>query len=140
MASPPDRRLGYQALEPVVRALVPSTPLILMGEFFLEPVAMGIAADPLAHLPGLVTPTSLVRRPVAPLAPVCAVVLVARAVADTGAAHHACAQRVRAALRRCAPDASPLPRSMRQPMRCACRSCGLSGRGIDCCPPLRQKT
>lgn len=76
---PHDQGLDYAALESFVRARLPrETPFVLLAESFSGPVALAIAAEPPAHLRGLVLSTSFAAAPLpmprllawlAPLAP-----------------------------------------------------------------------
>jgi pimeloyl-[acyl-carrier protein] methyl ester esterase len=66
---PPDKALGYAALEALVREqLPPATPFVLLGESFSGPIALSIAADPPANLVGLVLSTTFAKSPVPLLA------------------------------------------------------------------------
>ena len=58
---PGDRPLDYDALEPLVRAQLPRTPFVLLGESFSGPLAIRIAADPPPGLRGLVLSTTFAR-------------------------------------------------------------------------------
>ena len=73
IAYPPDRPLGYAALEAHVRAALPEQErFVLLGESFSGPIAIAIAADPPPGLAGLVLSTTFAHAPVAlsaPLAP-----------------------------------------------------------------------
>jgi pimeloyl-ACP methyl ester carboxylesterase len=52
---PPDVPLGYDQLEPLVRAALPTRgPLVLLGESFSGPIAIRIAARPPPALAGLI--------------------------------------------------------------------------------------
>lgn len=62
---PPDQRLGYQELEQVVLAQLPSTPFVLLAESFSGPLAIRIAARRPGGLAGLVLSTTFARSPVA---------------------------------------------------------------------------
>lgn len=61
---PTDRSLDYDALEPLVRAQLPRTPFVLLGESFSGPLAIRIAVDPPPGLRGLVLSTTFARSPV----------------------------------------------------------------------------
>jgi pimeloyl-ACP methyl ester carboxylesterase len=62
---PRDRPLGYDELEPIVRAAVPAGPFVVLGESFSGPLAIRLAATAPPGLQGLVLCASFVRRPVA---------------------------------------------------------------------------
>ncbi|QDH70759.1 alpha/beta fold hydrolase [Marilutibacter alkalisoli] len=67
---PPDKALGYAALERLVRAqLPPTTPFVLLGESFSGPIALSVAADPPPNLVGLVLSTTFAKTPVPLLSP-----------------------------------------------------------------------
>src|SRR5690606_14943376 len=61
---PPDRPLGYDGLEAIVRGRLPNTPFVLLGESFSGPLAIRIAADPPPGLVGLVLSTTFARSPI----------------------------------------------------------------------------
>jgi pimeloyl-ACP methyl ester carboxylesterase len=61
---PRDQPLGYDELEPLARAQLPSAPFVLLGESFSGPLAIRIAADPPPGLAGLVLSTTFARAPV----------------------------------------------------------------------------
>jgi len=62
---PPDKALGYPALEALVRTSLPQTvPFVLLGESFSGPVALSVAADPPPNLVGLVLSTTFSRSPI----------------------------------------------------------------------------
>jgi pimeloyl-ACP methyl ester carboxylesterase len=63
VAYPPDQAFGYEQLEPLVRAQLPSEPFVLVGESFSGPLAIRIAADPPPNLLGLVLSTTFARAP-----------------------------------------------------------------------------
>jgi pimeloyl-[acyl-carrier protein] methyl ester esterase len=73
---PCDEPLGYAELEAHVRARLPATPFVLLGESFSGPLAIRVAADPPAALRGLVLASSFARFPLT--APRWAVPLLAR--------------------------------------------------------------
>ena len=61
---PPDRSLGYAALEALVRNRLPQDrPFFLLGESFSGPLAIAIAAAPPAGLRGLILSTSFASNP-----------------------------------------------------------------------------
>jgi pimeloyl-ACP methyl ester carboxylesterase len=61
---PGHRALGYDDLEPLVRAQLPTrAPFVLLGESFSGPLAISIAASPPPGLLGLVLCCSFARRP-----------------------------------------------------------------------------
>ncbi|AXK71273.1 alpha/beta hydrolase [Lysobacter sp. TY2-98] len=65
IAYPRDRPLGYNELEPLARAQLPSSrPFVLLGESFSGPLAIRIAAAPPPGLVGLVLSTTFARAPV----------------------------------------------------------------------------
>jgi pimeloyl-ACP methyl ester carboxylesterase len=64
---PTDRALGYDELEPIVRAAVPAGPFVVLGESFSGPLAIRLAAAAPPGLQGLVLCASFARRPVAPM-------------------------------------------------------------------------
>ena len=64
VAYPPDQAFGYEQLEPLVRAQLPSEPFVLLGESFSGPLAVRIAAAPPPNLLGLVLSTTFARAPV----------------------------------------------------------------------------
>ena len=64
VAYPPDQAFGYEQLEPLVRAQLPSEPFLLLGESFSGPLAIKIAAAPPPNLLGLVLSTTFARAPV----------------------------------------------------------------------------
>ncbi len=64
VAYPPDQALGYEQLEPLVRAQLPTEPFLLLGESFSGPLAIRIAAAPPPNLLGLVLSTTFARAPV----------------------------------------------------------------------------
>jgi pimeloyl-[acyl-carrier protein] methyl ester esterase len=67
---PPDKALGYAALEALVRAqLPPAAPFVLLGESFSGPIALSIAADPPSNLVGLVLSTTFAKSPTPLLSP-----------------------------------------------------------------------
>ena len=67
---PTDCALGYDELEPLVRAQLPSTtPFVLVGESFSGPLAIRVAAAPPPGLVGLVLSTTFARVPVPVLSP-----------------------------------------------------------------------
>lgn len=75
---PPDRPLGYVALEALVRAqLPPSAPFVLLGESFSGPIALSIAASPPPNLIGLVLSTTFAKCPVPLLSPLTALIHIA---------------------------------------------------------------
>lgn len=62
---PPDRALGYDELQPLVRAQLPAAgAFVLLGESFSGPLALQVAADPPEGLVGLVLSTTFARAPV----------------------------------------------------------------------------
>jgi pimeloyl-[acyl-carrier protein] methyl ester esterase len=63
LAYPTDVELDYAQLEQRVRAQLPGTPFILLGESFSGPIALAIARDPPPHLLALVLSTSFSRAP-----------------------------------------------------------------------------
>lgn len=64
VAYPPDRRLGYRELLPVVLAALPrSGPFLILGESFSGPLALLAAATRPAGLVGVVLCASFVRSP-----------------------------------------------------------------------------
>jgi pimeloyl-ACP methyl ester carboxylesterase len=67
VAYPPDQVLGYEQLETIVRAQLPSEPFVLLGESFSGPLAISIAAAPPPNLLGLVLSTTFACAPVAGL-------------------------------------------------------------------------
>jgi len=69
VAYPPDRPLGYTELELLVRAHLPATPFVLLGESFSGPLAIRIAANPPPGLVGLVLSTTFARAPIRGLSP-----------------------------------------------------------------------
>lgn len=73
IAYPPDRMLGYRALEEIVRAKLPTDgAFVLLGESFSGPIAISIAGNPPPGLVGLVLSTTFSKAPIpllAPLAP-----------------------------------------------------------------------
>lgn len=71
VAYPPDSALDYDALEPLVREGLPTSPFVLLGESFSGPLALRIAADPPAQLRGLVLSTTFAVAPI-PLPSACA--------------------------------------------------------------------
>jgi pimeloyl-ACP methyl ester carboxylesterase len=60
---PPDRALGYVDLERLVRAQLPSSRFVILGESFSGPIALRIAADPPPGLAGIVLSTTFSRWP-----------------------------------------------------------------------------
>jgi pimeloyl-[acyl-carrier protein] methyl ester esterase len=75
---PPDKALGYDALEALVRAQLPPTaPFVLLGESFSGPIALSIAADPPPNLVGLVLSTTFAKSPVPLLSPLGALTRIA---------------------------------------------------------------
>jgi len=65
IAYPRDHPLGYNELQPLARAQLPSSqPFVLLGESFSGPLAIRIAADPPPGLVGLVLSTTFARAPV----------------------------------------------------------------------------
>lgn len=75
---PPDKPLGYAALEALVRAqLPPATPFALLGESFSGPIALSIAADPPPNLAGLVLSTTFAKSPVPLFSPLAALTRIA---------------------------------------------------------------
>lgn len=69
VAYPPDRPLGYEQLEALVRAQLPCEPHVLLGESFSGPLAIRIAAAPPPGLLGLVLSTTFARAPMVGLSP-----------------------------------------------------------------------
>ena len=70
MSYPPDESLGYLALEARIRPALPaSVPFVLMGESFSGPIAISIAANPLANMHGLILSTTFAASPNALFAP-----------------------------------------------------------------------
>jgi pimeloyl-ACP methyl ester carboxylesterase len=69
VAYPPDRPLGYEQLEALVRAQLPCEPHVLLGESFSGPLAIRIAAAPPPGLLGLVLSTTFARAPIVGLSP-----------------------------------------------------------------------
>jgi pimeloyl-[acyl-carrier protein] methyl ester esterase len=69
IAYPTNRPLGYEQLEPLVRAQLPSEPFLLLGESFSGPLAIRIGAEPPPGLLGLVLSTTFARTPVVGLSP-----------------------------------------------------------------------
>lgn len=74
---PPDKPLGYVALEALVRAQLPANPFVLLGESFSGPIALSIAANPPPNLVGLVLSTTFAKSPVPLLSPLAALTRVA---------------------------------------------------------------
>ena len=66
---PADEPLGYVELEALVRAQLPATPFVLLGESFSGPIALSIAADPPPNFVGLVLSTTFAKSPVPLLSP-----------------------------------------------------------------------
>lgn len=67
---PPDRPLGYAALEALARSQLPvSVPFVLLGESFSGPIALSIAANPPPNFVGLVLSTTFAKSPVPLLSP-----------------------------------------------------------------------
>lgn len=68
LSYPPDRLLGYAALEErVARELPPDRPFALLGESFSGPLALRVAARSPPGLVGVVLVTTFHRNPAAPL-------------------------------------------------------------------------
>ena len=61
---PPDRCLGYDALEPWLRDRLPAEPFVLLAESFSGPLALRLAADPPVGLQGVILVASFARAPV----------------------------------------------------------------------------
>lgn len=75
---PPDRALGYVALEALVRAkLPPAAPFVLLGESFSGPIALSIAADAPPNLVGLILSTTFAKAPIPLLSPLAALTRIA---------------------------------------------------------------
>lgn len=70
IAYPTDMPLGYDDLEPLVRAQLPSnTDFVLLGESFSGPLAIRLSVNPPAGLRGLVLSTTFARSPMPQLRP-----------------------------------------------------------------------
>ena len=65
---PPDVPLGYDELEPLVRAALPTRPFVLLGESFSGPLAIRIAARPPPDLVGLILCVTFASNPYPKLA------------------------------------------------------------------------
>jgi pimeloyl-ACP methyl ester carboxylesterase len=82
IAYPPDKPLGYAALEELVRANLPPKPFVLLGESFSGPIALSIAAKPPSNLLGIVLSATFARPAIPALSPFSSIIrfLPARAV------------------------------------------------------------
>lgn len=74
VAYPPDRPMGYEALEDYVLPRLPATPFVLLGESFSGPLAIRVASRAPAGLVGLALSTTFARAPVTALVPLASLV------------------------------------------------------------------
>ena len=64
VAYPPDHKLGYHELEPLVRAALPADrPFVVLGESFSGPLAVRVAAARPPNLAGVILSCTFVRNP-----------------------------------------------------------------------------